>query len=158
MSLGDVYLTRQGYEKLMKELESLKNVKRRKLSKAVQEARSHGDISENAEYDAAKEALALNEGKIAELEDKLARARIIDNENIPKDEALIGAKVKLKDLDNEEELVYMLVSVEEADYNEGKISIESPVGSALLGHKVGEVLKIKIPAGILKYKILGISR
>ena len=158
MSLGDIYLTQEGYEKLMDDLEYLKTKKRRKISKAVEEARAHGDISENAEYDAAKEALAQNEGKIAELEYKLSRARILDNENMPKDEVLIGAKVKLKDLDTEEDLEYMLVSAEEADYDAGKISISSPVGSALLNHKIGDEVEIEIPAGILKYKVLAISR
>jgi len=158
MGMGDVYLTREGHQKLTEELEFLKKVKRKKISQAVRDAREHGDISENAEYDAAKEALALNEKKIAELGDKLARARIIDNEKIPKDQALIGAKVKIKDLDTQEDSEYILVSTEEANYEEGKISISSPVGSALLGHKIGDVVEIEIPAGNLKYKILEISR
>lgn len=154
---GDIYLTQEGYEKLAGELEHLKTVKRRQLSKAVGEARAHGDISENAEYDAAKDAQAHNEKRIMELEDKLARVRILDK-NIPQDEVLIGATVKLKDMDTEEELEYTLVSELEADFNQGKISITSPVGSSLLGHKENEVVEIKIPAGILKYKIIRISR
>lgn len=158
MGLGDIYLTREGYEKLTKELEYLKTTRRRELSKAIGAARAHGDISENAEYDAAKEAQGLNEKKIAELEDKLSRGRILDDEDMPKDEALLGATVTLQDLDTEEEVVYMLVSEEEADYTEGKISANSPVGQALLGHKVGSTLEIKVPAGILKYKVLKISR
>lgn len=158
MSREDVYLTRQGYEKLSEELEHLKMVKRRELSKAIGQARLHGDIGENAEYDVAKEAQALNEQKIAELDDKLSRARIIDDEDIPKDEVRIGAKVLLKDLDAKQELEYMLVSEEEADYEQGKISISSPVGKALLGHKEKETITIKIPVGILRYKILKISR
>jgi len=158
MGLGDVYLTRAGYEKLTKELEYLKTAKRRELSKAIGAARAHGDISENAEYDAAKEAQGLNEKKIAELEDKLSRGRILDDEDMPKDEALLGATVTLQDLDTEEEVVYMLVSEEEADYTQGKISANSPVGQALLGQKIGSKLEIKVPAGILKYKVLKISR
>lgn len=158
MGLGDVYLTREGYEKLTKELEYLKTTRRRELSKAIGAARAHGDISENAEYDAAKEAQGLNEKKIAELEDKLSRGRILDDEDMPKDEALLGATVTLQDLDTEEEVVYMLVSEEEADYTEGKISANSPVGQALLGQKIGSTLEIKVPAGILKYKVLKISR
>ncbi len=154
---GDIYLTQEGYEKLAGELEHLKTVKRRQLSKAVGEARAHGDISENAEYDAAKDAQAHNEKRIIDLEDKLARVRILDK-NIPQDEVLIGATVKLKDMDTEEELEYTLVSELEADFNQGKISITSPVGSSLLGHKENEVVEIKFLAGPLKYKIIRISR
>ncbi|MFA4843133.1 MAG: transcription elongation factor GreA [Candidatus Omnitrophota bacterium] len=154
---GDIYLTQEGYEKLVGELEHLKTVKRRQISKAIGEARAHGDISENAEYDAAKDAQAHNEKQIIDLEDKLARVRILDK-NIPQDEVLIGATVKLKDMDTEEELEYTLVSELEADFNQGKISITSPVGSSLLGHKENEVVEIKIPAGILQYKIIRISR
>jgi len=158
MGSGDVYLTRQGYEKLSKELEYLKTVKRRELSRAIGAARAHGDISENAEYDAAKEAQGLNEKRIAELENKLSRGRILDDEDIPKDQVLLGATVTLKDLDTEEEVNYMIVSEEEADYNTGKISAASPVGQALMGHKINSTVEIKVPAGILKYKILKISR
>jgi transcription elongation factor GreA len=154
---GDIYLTQEGYEKLVNELEQLKTVKRRSLSRAIGEARSHGDISENAEYDAAKDAQAHNEKQIAELEDKLARVRILDK-NISKDEVLIGAKVKLMDMDTQEELEYTLVSELEADYDQGKISVTSPVGAGLLGHKKNEIAEIKIPAGSLKYKIIEISR
>ncbi len=156
--MDEIYLTRSGYEKLTKELDFLKREKRKQLSKAIGEARAQGDISENAEYDAAKEAQGLNEKKIAELEYKLAHARIIDDENIPKDEVLIGAKVRLKDLDSQEVLEYTLVSETEADYNEGKISLNSPVGSALLNHKEKDIVEIKVPAGVLKYRILKISR
>ncbi|MCX7661202.1 MAG: transcription elongation factor GreA [Candidatus Omnitrophica bacterium] len=115
-------------------------------------------MSENAEYDAAKEAQALNEKKIAELEEKLSRARIIDDENIPKDKVLIGATVRLKDLNTDQEVEYTLVSELEADYEEGKISVTSPLAQGLLGHKENEIVEIKVPAGILKYKILKISR
>lgn len=153
----DIYLTQEGYEKLVNELEHLKTVKRRALSKAIGEARAYGDISENAEYDAAKDAQAHNEKQIVQLEDKLARVRILDK-NIPKDEVLIGATVKLKDMDTLEELEYTLVSELEADYNQNKISISSPVGAGLLGYKENEIAEIKIPAGILKYKIIKISR
>ncbi len=154
---GEIYLTQQGYEKLVTELEELKTVKRRSLSKAVGEARSHGNISENAEYDAAKDAQAHNEKQIMELEDKLARVRILDKD-MPSDEVLIGATVKLKDMDTDEELEYILVSELEADYNQNKISVTSPVGQGLLGHKQDEIIQIKIPAGIWKYKVIKISR
>jgi transcription elongation factor GreA len=155
--MGEVYLTKEGHQKLSEELEYLKTTKRRQLAKAVGEARAHGDISENAEYDAAKDAQGLNEKRIAELQEKLASARILDD-NMPKDEVLIGATVKLKDLDSGEEIDYTLVSELEADYSQNKISVASPVGEGLLNHKEGETVEIKIPAGTLKYKILKISR
>ncbi len=158
MSLGNVYLSHDGYEKLRKELEQLKTTKRREISKAIGEARAHGDLSENAEYTYAKEAQGMNEKKISELEEKLSRAKIIDESAMSKDEILIGAKVKLKDMDSSEELEYSLVAEEEADYSAGKISVTSPVGEALLGHKVSDTVKIKIPAGTLTYKVLKITR
>ena len=158
MAKGPTYLTPDGYEKLRKELEHLKTTKRRELSKAIGAARAHGDISENAEYDAAKEAQGLNEKKIAELEHKLATAQIIDEDNMAKDEVLIGATVKLKDLKSGNEITYTLVSEEEADFSQGKISISSPVGSGLMNHKKGDTVEINVPAGVLKYKILSIDR
>ncbi len=158
MAKGDIYLTHEGYEKLRKELEYLQNVKRKEFSKAIGEARAHGDLSENAEYTYAKEAQGLNEKRIAELEDKLSRAKLIDESAMSKDEILIGAKVRIKDLDSGEEFEYTLVSEEEADYSSGKISITSPVGEGLLGHKENETIKIKIPAGTLRYKVLRITR
>jgi len=158
MGKGDVYLTHEGYEKLRKELEYLQNVKRKELSKAIGEARAHGDLSENAEYTYAKEAQGLNEKRIAELEDQLVRAKLIDECAMSTTEILIGAKARLKDMDSGEELEYIFVSEEEADYSACKISITSPVGEALIGHKENEVVKIKVPAGALRYKILKISR
>lgn len=156
--MDETYLTQKGHQKLIEELEYLKTAKRRELSKAVGEARAHGDISENAEYDAAKEAQALNEKRITELETKLSSCRILDDENISSDEVLIGATVRIKDLDTGEELEYTLVSELEADYAQNKISVSSPVGKGLLNHRVDETTEIKIPAGILRYKILKISR
>jgi transcription elongation factor GreA len=156
--MGEIYLTKKGYQKLMEELEYLKTIKRKELSKAIGAARAHGDISENAEYDAAKDAQGLNEKRIAELENKLAGARILEDHDISSDEVLIGATVKLKDMDTEEELEYMLVSGEEADYNQNKISVDSPVGSGLLNHRVGDIVELKIPSGTIKYKILAIRR
>lgn len=156
--MSEVFLTRKGHQKLVEDLEFLKKVKRKGLSKAIGEAKAHGDLSENAEYDAAREAMALNEQRIAELETKLAGARIIDDEIIASDRVLIGATVKLKDLDKELELEYTLVSELEADFSQGKISISSPLGLGLFNHKENETVEIKVPAGILKYKILKISR
>ena len=154
----EVYLTRIGYEKLCNELESLKTTERRKISKAIAEARAQGDISENAEYDAAKDAQAHCEARIAELELKLANVRIIENENIPDDKVFIGATVTLRDLENKEEVKYTMVSSEEANYEENKLSIFSPVGKGLMGHRAGEEITIKVPAGTLRYKILKIER
>lgn len=158
MGTQNLYLTPEGYEKLREKFEYLKTVRRRELSKEIGKAREHGDISENAEYDAAKEAQALNEKRFAELGDKLSRAQIIDEEKIPKDEVRIGAKVSLKDMTSEKQFQYTFVSEVEADFSQGKISITSPVGKGLLGHKKNETVEIKIPAGILRYKILKISR
>ena len=158
MGLGSVYLTREGYERLRKELALLKTVRRRELSEEIGIARAHGDISENAEYDAAKDAQALNEARIAGLEKRLIQAQILDDTNIAKDKALIGATVKLRDLGSGEETRYTLLSELEADFSQGKISITSPLGKGLLGHKENEIVEIKVPAGILKYKILKISR
>lgn len=156
--MEDIYLTRSGYEKLIEELEFLKKVKRKQLSKAIGEARAHGDISENAEYDAAKDAQGQNERHIVELENKLAHARILDNEDIPDDQVLIGATVRLRDLDSQEEIEYTLVSETEADYEQGKISVNSPVGLALLNHREKDIVEFNVPAGVLRYEILKITR
>ena len=156
--MPEVYLTKAGYEKLREDLERLKTVERRRIAKAIGEARAQGDISENAEYDAAKDAQAHNEARVVELETKLAHVRIIDNENIPADKVYIGAIVTLEDVESSEEFRYTIVSPEESNYEEGKISFQSPVGKALMGKKEGETAEIKVPAGILKYKILKIER
>jgi transcription elongation factor GreA len=136
----------------------MKNEKRRGLSKAIGEARAHGDLSENAEYDAARDSQAANEAKIAELEFKLSCVRIIENENIPLDEILIGATALLRDTDTDKEFTYTLVSELEADYAQGKISVTSPLGKGLLGHKEGQNIEITVPAGTRHYKVLKISR
>jgi len=153
-----IQLTRDGYEKLRKELEYLKKTKRKEISKQLAYARSLGDLRENAEYDAAKQAQGLLEKKIAELEQSLSSAAILDDKRIDKNKVFLGAVVKLKDLDSKEEIVYMLVNQEEADISKGKIATASPVGKALLGHKVGDLIKIEVPAGSLQYKIVHISR
>ncbi|MDD5347880.1 MAG: transcription elongation factor GreA [Candidatus Omnitrophica bacterium] len=156
--MADVYLTKKGYEKLYEELEFLKNVRRRELSKAIGTAREHGDLGENAEYDAAKDAQAHNERRIAELEQKLAGAKILEDHDIPSDEVLLGATVSLEDMDTGEKFSYMIVSEEESDYEQKKISATSPLGQGLLNHKEGDICEIKVPAGILKYKVIKISR
>lgn len=154
-----VYLTQQGYEKMTKDLEYLKNTKRREIARALEHARSLGDLSENAEYDAAKEAFATNETKIKEVEDRLSRAEIISDIKTGTDnKAYLGSKVKLIDLDTNENVEYFLVGADEADPINGFLSIISPVGKSLLGRGVDDVIEIKVPAGTLKYKIIGISR
>jgi len=156
--MDDVFLTQAGYDKLKEELDYLVKVRRRDIAEEIGEARLKGDLKENAEYHAAKEAQASIEARIADLEYKLSRARIIERENIAKDKVYIGAIATLLDLDTEKEEVYVLVSKEEADYAQNKISIESPIGSALLGKKINEVVKIKVPAGELSYKVIKIER
>lgn len=156
--MSKIYLTPDGFEKLRKELEHLKTTKRREISKEIGKARAHGDISENAEYDAAKDAQGLNEKHVSELEDKLSRAQIIDESQMSSDEVLIGATVKMVDLKTDDEDVYTLVSEAEADFAAGKISVTSPVGKTLLGHKIGDTVEIVVPAGTLKYKITEITR
>jgi transcription elongation factor GreA len=153
-----VYLTREGYDKLYKELEHLRKTKRREISKQLEHARSLGDLRENAEYDSAKQAQALLEKRIAELEANLGRVKILDGEKIDRDKALLGATVVLKDLDSDEEIAYMLVSQQEADISQNKISIASPVGKALLGHKVDDIIQLEVPAGTLRYKVVKITR
>lgn len=152
------YLTRDGYEKLYKELEYLKQTKRREISQQLEYARSLGDLRENAEYDSAKQAQALLEKRIAGLEQDLSHVKILDSEKIDKNKAYVGATITLKDLDSGEEAVYMLVNKEEADFSQNKISITSPVGKAILGHKVNDLIELEVPAGRLRYKVIKISR
>src|SRR3989338_5231703 len=151
-------MTRDGYEKLVKDLETLKTTKRREIADDIAKARAFGDLKENAEYDAAKNSQAMNEKRISDLQEKLVSVQIIDETKIPKDQIFIGAKVLLKDLKNQDEFTYAIVPQDEADFDEGKISVTSPIAKGLLGLKVGETAEIKIPAGVLKYKVLKISR
>lgn len=152
-----VHLTQEGYEKLSNQLDYLKQKKRREITAAIEHARSLGDLKENAEYHAAKEAMAENEHKIRELDDKLSRAEIINTKNVDTDKAYLGAEVTLKDLESGEEIIYKLVGQDEADPFQDLISIDSPVGKSLLGHKKGDTIEVKAPAGILKYEIIKIS-
>ena len=153
-----VPMSREGYDKLVKELEYLKTTKRREIADDIARARAFGDLKENAEYDAAKNSQAMNERNIAHAEDKLARAQIIDDSKISKDQVFIGATVLLKDLKNNDEFSYSIVPQDEANFDEGKISVSSPIAKGLLGLKVGDTAEIKIPAGTLKYKVLKITR
>lgn len=151
-------MTREGYERFVKELEQLKTVKRREIAEDIARARAFGDLKENAEYDAAKNSQAFNEKRISEYEERLSRIQIIDESKIAKDQVLIGAKVVLKDLKSQEEITYSIVTHDEANFDEGKLSVMSPIAKGLLGLKVGDSAEIKIPAGVLKYKVLKISR
>ena len=153
-----IFLTKEGYEKLIAELNYLKTVKRKEIAGHLEHARSMGDLRENAEYDAAKNEQAHLEKRMAELENKLSQASLIDEESMARDKVLIGAMVTMIDLDTKEESVYTLVSSEEADLAQSKISTSSPIGKALLGHKVDEIVEVKIPKGIVRYKILKIER
>lgn len=152
------YVTREGYEKIKNELNHLIKVKRKEIAEALDYARSLGDLRENAEYEAAKQAQAMNEGRIKELSEKIATSSILDDSNIPDDKVYFGATVKLKDADSGEEMEYTLVSDTEADFLEDKISVTSPIGKGLLGHEVGEIVEIQVPAGILNFEILDINR
>ena len=156
--MGITYLSREAYERLKEELKKLKYVKRRQISKDLEHARSLGDLKENAEYHAAKEAQGLNEKKIYEIEVKLSTVEFIDNLDISKDEIRIGAKVKLLDLNDKQESEYRLVGADESNPSEGFISVDSPIGRALLGHKRDDELDIKVPVGILRYRVIDISR
>ncbi len=153
----DIYLTRDFFHKLHDEFEQLKKDSI-KISREIETARLQGDLSENAEYDAAKEAQAMNAARRSDLEDKLARVKIIEDQDIAADKIYIGAIATLKDLDTDEEMTYMMVSPEESSYEENKVSVLSPIGKALLGHAPGEELEIEVPAGALKYKVLKIKR
>ena len=156
--MSDVYLSREGYEKLRDDLQELKGTERPKVRAELQYAREFGDLSENAEYAAAKERLLFLERRINKLEETLSRARLLENENIPDDKVYIGATVELQDLKQGRQLTYTLVAPEEADFDQGKISTGSPIGQGLLGHLEGEEVEIEVPAGMLAYKILKISR
>ena len=152
------YYTAEGLKKLKDELEQLKNIERPKASQAIAEARDKGDLSENAEYDAAKEAQGLLEMRISKMEDVYANARLIDESQLDVSKVLVLSSVKLKNQANGMELKYTLVAESEADLKTGKISVTSPIGRGLLGKSVGEVAEITVPNGILKFEILGITR
>ncbi len=151
-------MTREGYDKLVKDLDTMKTTKRREIAEDIAKARAFGDLKENAEYDAAKNNQAMNEKRINDYTDRLSRVQIIDESKIAKDLVLIGAKVLLKDLKSQEEFTYHIVTHDEANFDEGKLSAMSPIAKGLLGLKVGDSAEIKIPAGVLKYKVLKISR
>ncbi|MCB9361112.1 MAG: transcription elongation factor GreA [Flavobacteriales bacterium] len=152
------YYTAEGLAKLKEELEQLKNVERGSVSAQIAEARDKGDLSENAEYDAAKEAQGLLELKISKLENIVANARIIDESQLDTSKALILSKVKIKNIANNMVMEYTLVSEKEANLKEKRISVDSPIGKGLLGKSIGDIAEVEVPTGIVKFEIIEISR
>jgi len=157
MSNERVPMTREGYEKLKADLERMSSVEMIEVAKRIAAARDLGDLSENAEYHAAREDQGMLQARIDALRDKLARANIIDRSSLPSDTVVFGTRVKIKDLDSAEEEVYELVGPGDEDYDNNKILTTSPRGQGLLGMKIGDVAEIKVPRGTLRYQILEIS-
>jgi transcription elongation factor GreA len=153
----DVILTPEGLEKLKHEIEHLSTVKRREVAERIKEAREFGDISENSEYDDAKNEQALLEHRIARLKEQLRSARVIDPKAVPTDVVGVGTRVKVKDVDAGDIDTYQIVGSAEADPAQSRLSNESPVGRALLGHKKGETIEVSVPAGAIRLKIMDIK-
>lgn len=153
-----IYMSREGIEKLKADLKQLLDVEQPRLSRKLELARGYGDLSENAEYDAAKEEMDHLQRKLARLQDTLFRAQIFDPTGIDPDEITLLSTVQLRDLKRNQEITYTLVSGEEADVDQNRISISSPVGKGLVGKRAGEEVTIEVPAGILEYKILSVTR
>lgn len=152
-----VYMTDEGYKKLLENINQLETIERPAISKQIAEARDKGDLSENAEYDAAKEAQGLLEMKIAQLKETLANARVIDESKLTTDSVQIMNKVQLKNSTTGQQVEYMLVSESEANIREGKLAINTPIGKGLLGKKVGDVVSVQVPSGTISFEILNIS-
>jgi transcription elongation factor GreA len=155
--MDKIPMTAQGYSSLEEELRQRQQVERPRIIQAIAEARSHGDLSENAEYHAAKEAQSLNEGRIAELEDKLSRAEVIDVSKLSGTTVMFGATVTLIDEDTDEKKVYQIVGESEADVKSGRVSITSPTARALIGKKVGDTVEVNTPGGGKSYEILKVA-
>lgn len=153
-----IYYTEEGLEKLRKELEHLKTTERSSIARQISEARDKGDLSENAEYDAAKEAQGLLEAKIAKMESEFAKARILDESQIDTSKVLIMSKVTIKNIVNSMSMTYEIVPESEADLKTKKISISSPIAKGLLGKEVGDIAEIQVPKGLMKFEIIDISR
>jgi transcription elongation factor GreA len=151
------YMTKVGYNKLLEEVNYLESEKRPAISRQIAEARDKGDLSENAEYDAAKEAQGILEAKIAQLKSLISGARLIDESQITTDSVQILNKVSIRNTKNNQKMVYTLVSESEADFKQGKIAINTPIGKGLLGKKVGDIVEIKVPNGIMNFEITDIS-
>lgn len=150
-------MTREGYQRLQEELKRLVRVDRPQVVQAIAEARGHGDLSENAEYEAAKDRQAFIEGRIKELNDKIARAQVINPADLDSDKVVFGATVTLFEADTDTSVTYQIVGEDEADIKAGKISVTSPVGKALIGHRLDEEVRIKVPSGIKIYEITDIK-
>ncbi|HEY3197120.1 MAG TPA: transcription elongation factor GreA [Nitrospirales bacterium] len=155
--MARIPITKNGYKALQAELERYKKVERPKNIRDIEEARAHGDISENAEFEAAKERQSHIDGRIRDLEHKLAEAQIIDTSNFSADKVVFGATVRIKDLNTEKEQRYTLVGQDEADLKDGKISVQSPVGRALIGKRVGDTLQVQTPTKVAEYEVLEIG-
>ena len=151
------YMTQEGYKKKMEEIAYLENVKRPEISRAIAEARDKGDLSENAEYDAAKEAQGMLEMKIAQLKDLVANARIIDETKLTTDEVQLMSVLTIQNLKNNATQTYTIVADSEANLREMKISTSTPIAKGLMGHKVGDIVEITVPAGVMKFEIVEIS-
>jgi transcription elongation factor GreA len=151
------YITNEGLKKLISEVEYLKSVERPKISQAIADARDKGDLSENAEYDAAKEAQGLLEMKIAQLEETIMNSRLIDESKLDYSKVQILSKVKIKNLGNNTTMQYAIVSETEADLKQGKMSINTPIAKGLMGKKIGDVVEVKVPSGTMKFEILEIG-
>ena len=158
MEEKEILLTQEGYDNLEKELDYLKTEERAAIAERIRVALGFGDLSENSEYDEAKNAQAANENKIADLESKIRRARIIDESEIDTKTVQIGNKVKIKDLEFDEDIEYTIVGSTEVDLANNKISNESPIGAALLGAKKNQVVEANTPGGILKFKVIAITK
>ena len=152
------YYTPEGLDNLKSEIKQLESIERPKISQQIAEARDKGDLSENAEYDAAKEAQGMLEARISKLKNKLANARIIDDSEIDNSKVFILSTVRIKNTKNQMELSYTLVAENEANIKSGKISVDSPIGKGLLGKEVGDIADINTPAGIIKFEVLSITR
>jgi transcription elongation factor GreA len=157
MTNDRIPMSKEGYEKLKAQLDQMKNEDMPRIAEQIAQARSFGDLSENAEYDAAREAQGMLQARINDLQDKLGRAMIVDRSTMPTDRVVFGSRVKVLDLDIEEEEVFILVGPGEEDYDQNKILLTSPIGQGLVGKKVDEVAEIAIPRGTLKLKVIEIS-
>jgi transcription elongation factor GreA len=158
MALKQTILTQEGLNKLEKELELLKTEKRRDIAEKIKTALSFGDLAENAEYDEAKNEQGIVEARIAEIEATLMNVEILDSESLTTEEVQLGNKIKIKNIENKKEMNLYIVGSKEVDMKTGKISDESPIGRACIGHKVGDVINAEAPAGIVSYEILEISK
>ena len=152
------YLSQEGFDRLSLELKDLKSRGRRDIASMIEEARSHGDLSENAEYEAAKEAQAMLEKRISELEGALSNARVLDDKNLDNSKVYVLSTVTVLNKKTSKTVKYTLVSPQEADFNLNKISIDSPIGSALMGKEIGSLITVKVPAGIIEFEILELER